>query len=498
LSAELGELVVRAATVSGRAAAREQSIGLTVMDGAVHAIDAAGRHAILCSGVHVAAWAPWTALPKALGVVNASGAVVLTTADSTHVFPIDEWWIEPAPPATPRQAIASSGFDDLAERLGTPIAFDPDATASLVSAANAVVHVPRSRRAAETSRRRTIAVAVLLAVVLLPLPLTVTAFGRGWAEALTAVGWACVVASAVGLANVVLGVIGRRNSVFLPGREPTLRPSSGPRWFRNNASISVSGGVLSVDDGRWRTVLLATPLSTSSRSAVVRARLVRGGRPRVVLIDGADVVRAELPLRFWPESGLDALLSRMAIVRDPGTERRSLAALRLDPDRGATVPGSSLVAWTSLGVAPLTPLALSVVLQLMVAAFARIGGPLPQAAALTLGIASVVVLLAIVGTELGRRLPWVPSRPRGFRPSRDFAFVVGGFAVLGVVAAVLVVSGDPGAAGYAIGLAVTSVPVQWVVYRHRSIRAQRGVLGLLPWLRAGCPPTDQHSTAKET
>lgn len=498
MSAELGALVVRAATISGRAAAREQSIGLRVIDGAVHAIDTAGRRKFLCSGVLAAAWAPWAALPKALGVVNASGAVVLTTADSTHVFPIDEWWIEPAPPSTPRQAVASSGFDDLAECLGKPIAFDPDATAGLVSATNVVVHVPRSHRAAETSRRRTIAVAVLLAVVLLPLPLVVTAFGRGWADALTVVGWACVVVSAVALANVVLAVIGRRNSAFLPGREPALRPSSGPRWFRNKASISVSGGVLAVDDGRWRTLLLATPLSTSSRSAVVRARLVRGGRSRLVLIDGSDVVRAELPLRFWSESGLDELLSRMAIVRDPGTERRSLAALRLDPDRGASVPGSSLVTWTSLGVAPLTPLALSVVLQLMVAAFARIGGPVTQVVALTLGITSVVVLLAIVGTELGRRLPWVPSRPRGFRPSRDFAFVIGASGILGVVAAVLVVVGEPGAAGYAIGLAVASVPIQWVVYRHRSVRAQRGVLGIFSWLRAGCPPTEQHSTAKET
>lgn len=280
MSAELGALVVRAATISGRAAAREQSIGLTVIDEAVQAVDAAGRHELLCSGVRVAAWAPWTALPRALGVVNASGAVVLTTADCAHVFPLDEWWIEPTPPTTPRQAVASSGFDDLAERLGTPIAFDPDATAGLVSAANVVVHVPRSRRTAETSRRRTIAVAVLLAVVLLPLPLIVTVFGRGWADALTFVGWAGVVASAVALANVVLGVVGRRNSVFLPGREPTLRPSSGPRWFRHNASISVSGGVLSVDDGRWRTLLLATPLSTSSRSAVARATRPRRTTPR--------------------------------------------------------------------------------------------------------------------------------------------------------------------------------------------------------------------------
>lgn len=127
LSSDLPELVVRSAVISDRAAARNQHIGLTVVDGTVSSVRLDGRVEALCSGIRRAAWAPATVLPQEIGVVTAVGAVVLMGDDTMNVFPLDVWWIEPAAPATPRQAVASSGFDDLAARLGLEIAFDPDA-----------------------------------------------------------------------------------------------------------------------------------------------------------------------------------------------------------------------------------------------------------------------------------------------------------------------------------------------------------------------------------
>lgn len=448
----------------------------------------------MCTDVRSVAWAPWAALPKELGVVNSSGAVVLTTRGGVDVFPVDAWWIDPAPPATPRQAVASSGFEDLAERLGLAVSYDPDSTAGLSKASNATAHVPLSSEAMVRSRRMTTVIALILAAALLPLPLLLTVFARGWSDGLAVMGWVCAAASAAALVNVVLGVLGRRQHPTAFG-ERVLRPTDGPRWFQRNAHIDVDRGVIAIADGRWRTILLATPLATSAVSAVVRARVVRGRDPRIVLIDGADVVRAELPLRFWSEQHLNALLAELSIVRDGATERRSSGGVRFDTNRGAGVPGASLVMWTSLGVVPLLPLALATVLQLMVSLFARIGGALTQAVALALGFASIAVLLTVVGAELSRRLPWAGPHPRGFRPSRDFASVVGWFVLFAAVCAILVPLGEPGAAWYAAVLAIASTPFQWCLYRHRAIRAEHGVLNLFAWLRTGCRGT-QHSTTE--
>jgi hypothetical protein len=489
------ELVVRAATVSDRAAATGQRIGLVVVDDSVQAVATDGRSQVLCAGVRSIAWAPWSALPKDLGVVNSSGAVVLTARDGVHVFPVDAWWMDPAPPATPRQAVASSGFEDLAERLGLAVSYDPDSTAGLSTASNATAHVPLSNDAMVRSRRVTTAVALFLAATLLPLPLILTVFARGWSDGLMVMGWVCVAASATALVNVVVGVLGRRPRPTTFG-ERILRPTDGPRWFQRNAHIDVDHGIIAIADGRWRTILLATPLATGVASAVMRARVVRGRNPRIVLIDGADVVRAELPLRFWSEQHVDALLAELSIIRDGSPERRSSGAVRFDTNRGAGVPGASLVTWTSLGVVPLLPLALATVLQLMVSVFARIGGASTQAAALTLGFASIAVLLTVVGVELGRRLPWAEPRPLGFRPSRVFASVVGWFVLFAAVCAILVSFGEPGAAWYAAVLAIASTPFQWCLYRHRAIRAEHGVLDLFAWLGTGCRGTERPTTTE--
>ncbi|WP_148071048.1 hypothetical protein [Curtobacterium sp. PhB115] len=382
----------------------------------------------------------------------------------------------------------------MAERLGLAVSYDPDSTAGLSKASNATAHVPLSSEAMVRSRRVTTVIALILAAALLPLPLLLTVFARGWSDGLAVMGWVCVAASAAALVNVVRGVLGRRQHPTAFG-ERVLRPTDGPRWFQRNAHIDVDRGVIAIADGRWRTILLATPLATSAVSAVVRARVVRGRDPRIVLIDGADVVRAELPLRFWSEQHLNALLAELSIVRDGATERRSSGGVRFDTNRGAGVPGASLVTWTSLGVVPLLPLALATVLQLMVSLFARIGGAPTQAVALALGFASIAVLLTVVGAELSRRLPWAGPHPRGFRPSRDFASVVGWFVLFAAVCAILVPLGEPGAAWYAAVLAIASIPFQWCLYRHRAIRAEHGVLNLFAWLRTGCRGTE-HSTTE--
>jgi len=484
LSTDLPELVVRSAVVSGRAAARDQFIGLTVVDGTVFSVRSDGRIETLCSGIRRAAWAPATALPREIGVVTSVGAVVLISDDSTNVFPLDVWWIEPAAPATPRQAVSSSGFDDLADRLGLEIAFDPDAMTGFQTA-NAVVHVPLPDTAARRARRRTFVVALLQAIALVPVPIAFALLGRGWGGSVAVLGWLSAAVSAAALVNVVLSVRGRRRTRLRIGTT-VVRPRSGPGWFRERAGISVASGMVVIDDGRGRSVLLSTPQATSSASAVVRARTVRGKQARAVLIDGTDVVRAELPFAFWPESDIDELLRDLSVIRDAGSDRRRSADVRFDPHRGAAVPGTSLIAWTSLGVVPLIAVGGATILQLMVSVFAKIGGPLTWGIALSFGSASVVILLAVIGSELGGRLPPVEPPPRGFRPSRTFGSVVGWFVLLSAVAVGLLAVGDPGTACYAEALAFASVALHWSLYRRRAVQSRRGVTSIGRWLATGC------------
>jgi len=478
--------VVRSAVLSDRVAARRQAVGLCVADGAVHAVSVDGSTRPLTGPVRSMAWAPWATLPAGLGVVTAAGAVVATDPDGVHVFPIDPWWMEPSPAARPAAAVSSSGFADLAERLGITIASDPDAVLGLRRLETAAVHVPRSDAAEDRSRPRTFVVMLLLATTLIGAPLALVVLGRGWTEGLTLLGWLCVAASALALANLLIGVQGRRRAPWRTA-DRLLRPAAGPRWFRDHARVGVRGGLLWIDDGRGQTTLLATPTATASVSAVVRARTVGGKRPRIVLVDGVDVVRAELPLGLWPADELDDLLLDRSIVRDPSSERRSSTHVRFDTHHAAQLPGASLVTRTALGVVPLVPLLLATVLQLMVSVFARIGGALPQSVALAIAFASVSVVLVVVGTELGSRLPAPDGTPAGFRPTRTFASVVGWSALFVGLAALLVAVDDAGTAAYALTLAVASVPFQWCLYRYRALRADRGVLGLPTWLRTGCP-----------
>uniref|UniRef100_A0A942SWE3 Uncharacterized protein n=1 Tax=Neobacillus citreus TaxID=2833578 RepID=A0A942SWE3_9BACI len=449
---------------------------------------------VICEDIQGMAWAPGPALPRSTGVVGASGAVTVATGQAIHVFPIDAWWVDPAPPATPRQAVSSSGFDDVARRLGLEIAYDADTVAGLAES-DLLVERPLSSRTADRSRRASIGVALMLAVVLLPVPLVLTVFARGWSDGLVAIGWSCAAASAAAFCNVLHGVLGRRERTLGPAGT-TVRPVTGPSWFLRHARVAAVDGVLALTDGRWRTMLLATPQTTGSVSAVVRARTVRGNDARVLLIDGTDVVRAELPLRHWPEPDITELLASLAIIRDPSRDRRSSADIRFDTNRGAGLPGLSLVAWTSLGVAPVVPLALTTVLQLMVSVFARIGGPTTLAVALVFAGASAALLVVVIASELVRRLPWDPSDPPGFRPSRDFASVVVWFLALAGLAVFLVLVGESGAAWYAAGLAVASAPFRWCLYRHRAVQSRRGVLDFFTWLRSGCRPYAQQEKGR--
>jgi hypothetical protein len=460
---------------------------LTVQDRLVTAVERTGATETLTGPILAARWTPWDALPPSKGrPISAAGVVILSDADRDHLFPIDDWWMSPTPPSTGETALRSSGFSTLVEELDVPL-ISAEESETPPPLRDPLLHVPQSRRIDLIARRLGLATALLLAGTVLLGPLLLVVVGRalGWEPEFWV--WVCCGASAVGTVFTLVVCTGRvRTAPETTGS--VVRPVAGPKWFRRRATLWLSDrGALQVDAGRGVALLLAAPGSTLSPSAVVRARRTGGSRPRLLVLDAEDVVRAELPLSLWPEEPVTALLVQAGTVIEQGRDRRSARTGRMDPLSRIEEPGLSLVAPTSLGVLPLlSPLRIAV-LQLMVAAVAasELGGFAQAATATALFSSSVCIMLITAAVELGSRLPQVEA-PSPASAQTILRLVIWHLAAA-AVAAFFLMTGDWGTGGYAILVGLAGAPFVWVLYRHRAVGERRGILPFSRWLRAGCP-----------
>lgn len=206
-----------------------------------------------------------------------------------------------------------------------------------------------------------------------------------------------------------------------------------------------------------------------------------------------DVIRAEIPFDSWArDSGavqaLGAFMVECGLLVETVPDRRRTTALVVDEFRSAGAPGASLfTAATPLRTAPMSPLVAVLVLQLVVAVFARVGGTAPTALAIAAFIASCAVLATAIGGELGSRLPRGAREGAVGSPLRSWLVVA--WVLVAVGAGAIVSSADGAAGPIAFGILVgAAAPLTgWLSYRSRAIGRRESVRGLLGWLRNGAP-----------
>jgi hypothetical protein len=489
--------VVHAASTSDRRDAVNAPVALAADARRVVSIDLVGRIRVLTGVVRRARWMPWNRLPKRLGVIQSAGAFVIEDdGDVTHVFPVNEWWMDPAPAQAPAVITASGGFDELSRELGVELVLQDDGSDG-VSWATARVHSPvdsaRLRRARVSAA---VALGVIVAVFLGGSVFLLLVGHRLFSieDGPRVLGWSCAAASALGTINTVRVLAGRRRTHR--GRAAaTMSPFGGSPWFRRSAAIRrLADGQIETVDGTGTGARFDTTVSSAARSALVRARFVgQGGRGRVLLIDAVDVVRAELPRELWAPDESSAreladFLAAAGVLVESTDDRRRSAAASVDEFRNATAPGSSLFTGvTTLRVAPVLPLLAVAVVQLVVAVFARVGGIGSGALAASSLALSVLALGIVVGRELGQRLPRSaePVQPRRTAKAvLTLAWTVSAIGI-GVVVGITAGSWASVAYGLIVGLAVPCT--EWVLYRGRSIAQRRPVVGIVRWLVSGAP-----------
>lgn len=488
---------MHAASLSDRRDARRSLVALAADPSGVSGVTLDGRRTQLTGPIERAIWLPWQALPRQLGVVQSAGVVLLAESDGrTHVFPIDPWWMEPAPAHATETVLVSSGFAELVSRLGVELEVSGNTPPSTLW--NAVrLHEPVDR--AHLRRERAVARAVLLlmAVALFGGGVFLLLFGHRVftiEEGPRVLGWVCGVTSAIATLNTVRSLLGRVR-MRPRGDRPAIDPQSGSPWFRRTAAIRrTDAGGLDVIDGQGVVSRFDTTASSSSRSAVVRARIVgRAATGRLLLVDGVDVIRAEIPFDAWARDAggvqaLGAFLVDCGLVVETVADRRRTAALTVDEFRSAGAPGASLfTAATPLRTAPVTPLVAVLVVQLVVAVFARVGGIVPGALAVAAFVASCAALAAAVGVELGARLPRGARGGAVGSPLRSALTVGWTVVAIGVGVGVGIVHGAAGPIAYGLLVCAAGPLSAWLRYRTRALGRRESVRGFPAWLRHGAP-----------
>lgn len=437
------------------------------------------------------------ALPKRLTPTASNGGVLLEdTSGDLHLVPVDQWWMSPVSIVTNEVALESSGLSALLDRFGTdqPVPEDLAATQVLT---------PTNERRRLTEQRIVVAVILLglgafLVDVLGPI---VVAIAGGPSTELR--GWLAASAAAANALVVLIIAAGRRHRPSSP-EGTVLRPVVGPSWFLTVASVSTDDHGLVLTDGQGMTQRLATPDRHLGRDAVVRAVFVHDDDPRVLLIDGTDTLRAQLPLRTWAPAADDAralegFLQGLGIITSAHADARNRPVLAMDEMRSSGVGPSSLMSPNAVGSVPAYPFLASSAFTTIVLVGARSVRPGEASTLVTLVFAAiaVAVVTTIFVLESSRRLPVARIHPEQHgRPDRpQFArrqLTALGVPVLGAAVAVFYIArGNPFSAVSILLLALAVPLVSWLSFRRRRAERGRPSVGLGRWIVIGTPRGDE-------
>jgi hypothetical protein len=436
-------------------------------------------------------------LPRHLAPTASNGAVLIEdVSGSLNLVPIDDWWMAPVSIVPKELALRSSGLSALLDRFGTE---DPP-PGHFASA-----HVLTST----DERRRRRSQKILVVVILLGLGAFLTdAFGP-IVLAMTrtpdapAFGWISAGAAAANAFVVLIVAAGRRRRPR-SADAPALRPVAGPSWFLNAASISADDQGLVLVDGQGIAQRLATPDRHLGPDAVVRAAFVHDEDPRVLLIDGTDTVRAQLPLRLWAPSPDEALvlrefLQRLGVLTVASDDLRNQPALALDEMRSSRVGPSSLMLPNVLGAVPAYPFLASSAFTTVVLAGARSAGSGDTATIVTALFAAIAVatVAAVFVVESSSRLPVARIRPEQHgRPDQPALtrrhLVAVGIPLIGAAVAVWYFEQGNIFSATSILLLVFAVPlVSWLTFRRRRAERGKAPVGLGRWIVIGAPRGDE-------
>ncbi|MFS0728474.1 hypothetical protein ABC270_00185 [Curtobacterium sp. 1P10AnD] len=493
----MSESIARPAVSSDRAAAVTGATSLS-LDDQDRIVFASPRGERIKTARLVHSWfLDEDALPKRLTPTASNGAVLLKdTTGSLYLVPVDQWWMSPISIVTNEVALASSGLAALLDRFGTdqPIPGNLDA---------AQVLTPTNER------RRLMEQRILVVVILLGLgafsadvfgPIVVAIAGGPGTGTF---GWLAAAAAAANALVVLVIAAGRRHRRSTPGGT-VLRPLVGPSWFLSTASVSTDDHGLVLTDGQGITQRLATPDRHLGRDAVVRAVFVHDDDPRVLLIDGTDTLRAQLPLRTWapaPEDAraLEGLLQGLGVITSAHTDARNRPALALDEMRSRGVGPSSLMLRNAVGSVPAYPFLASSAFTTIVLVGA--GSVRPGAASTLVTLVFAAIAVAVVTTifvvESSSRLPVARIHPEQHgRPDRpQFArrqLTALGVPILGAAVAVFYITrGNPFSAVSILLLVLTVPLVSWLSFRRRRAERGRAPVGFGRWIVIGTPRGDE-------
>jgi len=489
------ETIARAASVSDRRAASADASALLLDEHDRLLVATRNGHRIISEPILRAWYLEGFLVPSRIAPTANNGAILLEDARRRHLVPVDDWWMTRTMIEGPSVSLASSGLQTLLDRFTSDEPLPTDL-------ASAVVLRPTD----ETRRRRHqrtltivifIGVLAFLATVFRPV-LTLVAAVRP--ETVDWAGAAAATANALAVLTIASGRRRRR----APAAPTSLRPSAGPAWFRRTASIAEDEHGLVLTDGQGISQPLATPRRHLGPDAVARAVFVHDHRPRVLLLDGTDTVRSQLPLDRWgasPEQ-LDALRGRLhslGILTVDGRDPRDVPPLALDEMRNSTVGVASLMSPNAVGTVPAYPLlASSAFIAAVLAGVDAAGGG--TAAAVAAGAAAVIavaVVTMVFVLESSTRLPIVPVTPGQTgvpdRPRvsvRQLAVVV--LPLLGLAVGVwYLAAGNVFSAISLTCLGIAIPVVSWLGFRRRRAGRGRVPVGLGRWIVTGAPRGDE-------
>ncbi len=436
-------------------------------------------------------------LPRRLAPTASNGAVLLEDVNGNlYLVPIDDWWMAPVSVVPRELALRSSGLSTLLDRFATDAPLPG--------------HLASARVLAPTDeRRRAVRQKMLIVVILLGLGAFLTdAFGpivltMNRVTDAPVLGWISAGAAAAN-AIVVLAIAAGRRRLPRKLRGQALRPVVGPSWFLDSASISADDHGLVLVDGQGIAQRLATPDRHLGPDVVVRAAFVHDEDPRVLLIDGTDTVRAQLPLRSWAPSPDDALvlrefLQRLGVLTLVSDDVRNQPALALDEMRSSRVGPSSLMLPNVLGSVPAYPFLASSAFTTVVLAGARSASPGDTSTIVTAVSAAIAVaaVAAVFVVESSSRLPVARIRPEQHgRPDRPTLtrrhLVAVGIPLIGAAVAVWYSMQGNVFAAASIPLLVLAVPlVSWLTFRRRRAERGKAPVGLGRWIVIGAPRGDE-------
>jgi hypothetical protein len=487
------EILARAAAWSDRVAASTAATSVTLDDHDRIVLTHRSGERIVTDRVVRAWFLDGAVLPPRVARTANNGAVLLEDVSGRlFLIPIDVWWMSPVSVAPADVALRSSGFQTLLDRFGT-VAPPPGNFAS----ADVLITTDE--------RRRTRGQNLLIIVILIGLSAFLSdVFG----PIVTAVpadvfGWIAAGAAAANAIAVFALAVARKHRPALSSG-PKLRPVDGPSWFRDSAFIGTDDQGLVLTDGQGVTQRLATADRQLGQDAVVRAVFVHDESPRVLLIDGTNTVRAQLPLRLWAPSPdavlvLAELLQGLGVITDTSEDLRNQPAIALDEMRNSRIGPSSLMLPNAVGAVPAYPFLASSAFTTVVLAGARSANPGAAATFVTALFAAiaVTVVTAVFVVESSSRLPVAPIRPEQHgRPDRPMAtrrhLITAGVPLIGTAVAIWYLLQGNVFPAFSILFLVLAVPfISWLSFRRRRAERGRVPAGLGRWFVIGAPRGDE-------